>query len=210
MTLPFHFLLDDYDWRQTVTQKPLSVTVKHRIVFTHMTVWDLWFLFHYVHYFDLLGVGFGFLWSGPVFSPPPTPKAVQYWSLDKECALCPLGRPLELIRGDWRAFGTLSSELCSVAVWRHLHEAIWLQVCVTDQRTHLAFRIKTIFGKEEELWFCGVHIPFPPPHEAVLCYHEGRKAQGQKGDGVLPCLFPSSLWNVHRGDWPLGAHLLNL
>ena len=125
------------------------------------------FLFDYLHYFDLLGVWFGFLWSGLVFffsfpvpfSPypaclPPCTKQISTKAWTK-------GMPLELIRRHFLAFRTLSSEPYSVVVQGYLDEAIWLSVCVTDQRTHLASRIKMTFGKEGELWFCRIRIPHP-------------------------------------------------
>lgn len=152
----------------------------------------------------LISLVFGLVSFGPVWSfsflflPPPANKADQYQRLNEGCALCPLGMLLELIRRHLGAFGMLSSEPHSAAVWGHLDETIRLQVCVTDQRAHLAFRIRTTFGKEGELWFCGVHIPsppHPPPREAVLCYPWGRGRHGARKEMGSYSAFPP----VHCG-----------
>lgn len=74
-----------------MTIKLLNVTIKHRIVFMHLDVWDLLFLFNYLHYFSLLGVCFGFVWSGLVFSfsfslscssPHPKADSTKAWRKD--------------------------------------------------------------------------------------------------------------------------------
>ena len=41
----FSFVLGSYDWRQEVTRRPSSVTIKHKIVYMHTAVLRLLFLF---------------------------------------------------------------------------------------------------------------------------------------------------------------------
>lgn len=80
------------------------------------------------------------------------------------------------------AFVALTFKLQSAPGCWHLDEATWLQVYITDQRAHLASRIKRHLERRGSSGPVDAHSL---PEVRLYCtIMTGEKAQGQKRDGV--------------------------
>lgn len=108
-----------------MTRRPLNVTIEQKIVYVHMAVWGLLFLFTCLYYFGLLVVWFGLVWVlSACFCTEQSDTKV--WR-----RVCSLSFRYALGTRE-KAFGALTSKLHSAPVCWHLDEAIWLQVYITD------------------------------------------------------------------------------
>lgn len=137
-----------------MTRRPLNVTIEQKIVYVHMAVWGLLFLFTCLYYFGLLVVWFRLVWVlSACFCTKQSNTKVRR-------RVCSLSFRYALGTRE-KAFGALTSKLHSAPVCWQLDEAIWLQVYVTDSRAHLASRIRTTFGMERELQLYGYGFPSP-------------------------------------------------